>query len=184
MANRMASPEKGNSDARGNASEACQNALALPPQHQLPAMKAFVSANPSNNYNHFYLGLVLGENKLFGEAEACFRRALQSTPEIKQAKYYLARSLLDQGKPQEALPLLDQYLGDRPEMRSSEKAGVTFNRAKALYQLGRLDEASTSLTTIREYWSGIEGAFELSDAIETGQNWRKGRINPKVRNDD
>jgi tetratricopeptide (TPR) repeat protein len=78
-------------------------------------LRAAVFRDPLFNYANFNLGDVLYLQGRYGEAEAMFRRLLNISPEFKWTRPYLAKTLLAQGKAQDALATLQQMRDDDPE---------------------------------------------------------------------
>ncbi|MCX7013216.1 MAG: tetratricopeptide repeat protein [Candidatus Sumerlaeota bacterium] len=86
------------------------------------------------------LAVSLQERGALGEAEAAFRRALEIAPDYTLARKNLADLLLDVNQPEEALALYNQTLHEWPT-----NAEAHLGRARALFALGRVDEARQAL---------------------------------------
>jgi tetratricopeptide (TPR) repeat protein len=114
----------------------------------------------------------LAQDRL-GEAERLFRLALETAPELPDARYNLALVLLRRGQAEEAVSILTALAGERPgdaeyrcalgnalfqSARFAEATGqfarvladhpdhrrAAFGRARALQEDGRVDEAATA----------------------------------------
>jgi tetratricopeptide (TPR) repeat protein len=71
-----------------------------------------------------------------GEAEQQFRLALDTAGDLVAAKYNLALVLVERGKVEQALPLFDQLVEQRPGAED-----IRFAQGHALFLAARFDEA-------------------------------------------
>lgn len=85
------------------------------------------------------IGEALGNLGQVEEAEACFRRALDSDPTIVAARFNLALTRLAAGLPEEARDLLEEVVAARPDL-----APGWLQLGGALNALGRYQEAAAA----------------------------------------
>jgi len=103
-------------------------------------LHAALALSPNDYEAHFALGRVLLRSSDLAGAEQQFRAAIAARSDAAPARLGLANALLAQKKYEPACDALAEYLklnpGDRP---------AHFDRASALLNLGRLDEALVEL---------------------------------------
>lgn len=109
----------------------------------LPDARAAVAAHPVDARAWTFLALALQGPEAAAEREAAYRRALELVPDSAAAAGSLARELLAQGRPEEALRLAWRAVELAPW--SPEAAAV---RLAALTELGRCDEARVALRRV------------------------------------
>ncbi len=102
--------------------------------------RAAVSLAPKDYDAHFALGRVLLRTGDAAEAEAQFREAIAARADSAPARLGLANSLLAEKKTAAASDALDDYLKLNPGDRAAR-----FDRANALYNLDRFDDALAEL---------------------------------------
>jgi tetratricopeptide (TPR) repeat protein len=117
---------------------------------------------------HFYEGYMYWNMAKWEEAEQHFRKALSLNAIYLDARMYLAGTLEQQGRVEEALAELDAALRMQ-NVPNIEQARV--NKAMILKRLGRLDEALTELrqavaTRPRYYRAHFEMAGILEESGE------------------
>ena len=93
----------------------------------------------------FRRGALLMTLERWAEAETCFRRTFAAAPSHFDSAMGLAGALVEQGKPAEAMPLLDAAARAVPH-----SGRVRYFRSVALEEIGRPDEAKTEIATARE----------------------------------
>ena len=109
------------------------------------AAQSAVDRDPLNYYNYCRLGEAKASVRKYPEAEAGFRHALALQASADGLHADLAGSLLDQGKPDEALAELH---------RETDPAIKALNLPIAFYLTRRKDDAERALT----YAQGVYGA--------------------------
>jgi tetratricopeptide (TPR) repeat protein len=87
---------------------------------------------------------LMGQERL-AEAEQQFRLALGTAPGLAAARYNLALVLVQRGRTEEALPLLDRLITDRPADRD-----FRFARGHALFTATRFAEAADEFGRVLE----------------------------------
>lgn len=87
-------------------------------------------------------GLVCYMSRDYDAARDTLRSVLRVAPDAPLPRHFLARLLLLQGLPREAMELLDPFTGPAPGWRSA--------RGRALAQLGRHDEAAGELASLEQ----------------------------------
>lgn len=85
---------------------------------------------------------LMGQERL-AEAEQQFRQSLDTAPELVAARYNLALVLVQRGRTEESLPLLDGLIADRPEDRD-----FRFARGHALFTATRFPEAADEFARV------------------------------------
>ncbi len=99
------------------------------------ALQRAALLDPLNTFVLYNLGDVLYLSRRFAEAEAVFRRLLASTPHFQWTRPRLAMTLLAEGKPKEALAL----------MNHTENMGRVIPWPSVLWANGKTTEADRSL---------------------------------------
>src|ERR1019366_9304308 len=99
-----------------------------------------LALDPNSYEIHFALGRALLRTKDAPGAEAQFRGALATRADSAPARLGLANSLQDQNKSEAASDAFAEYLKLKPEDQSAH-----FDRASALLNFGRLDDALAEL---------------------------------------
>ena len=77
--------------------------------------KSELADNPNDFEANLYLGILLRQDKLFGEAFNYLSRAVQLRPRDQQAHYHLAAVYVARGLPNEARPLLESVIQEHPD---------------------------------------------------------------------
>jgi TolB-like protein/DNA-binding winged helix-turn-helix (wHTH) protein/Tfp pilus assembly protein PilF len=103
-------------------------------------LRAAVFRDPLFNYANFNWGQVLYLQGKYGEAETAWRRLLDISPGFKWTRPYLAKTLLAQGKAQDALATLQQMSDDDPDALDYLPI--------MLYANGRRADADVALQTL------------------------------------
>ena len=92
---------------------------------------------------HYNAGVCLGKLGRHNEARQEFLRALELHPDLRVAKTALAWCYVELQKPDQALALFEENLGE-------ENHGVAQGYAQALQELARYDEAQTAYARVLE----------------------------------
>ena len=82
------------------------------------AMKIFrveLADNPNDFDANLFLGVLLRREKQFDEAQEHLSRALKLRPRDSYARYHMGALLVTLGKPQEALPLLEEVVKEHAD---------------------------------------------------------------------
>ena len=75
-------------------------------QDKIAQFQKMAAEDPDNELGHFRLGQFLAEDNQFAEAEKCFRRVIELSPEFSKAHQLLGESLVKQDKKPEAIEAL------------------------------------------------------------------------------
>ena len=100
-------------------------------------------AQPKNGQASGRLGMVLEANTLYTPAVLAYRRAILLEPKEFAWRYYLALTLQQQFKLEEALDAVSAALSIRPSY-----AAAILKRGELLLKLGRLQESSATLESL------------------------------------
>lgn len=114
------------------------------------SLQASVSLDPLNNFAWWNLGTaryLAGRN---ADAEAAYRRLLEIAPDFAWAKSYLARTLLEEGKAEAALTMV------QAEAEEINRLDVL---PAVLDALGRRTEADAALRDLTSKYSSTEAYF-------------------------
>ena len=104
---------------------------------------------------------LMGQNRL-AEAERQFRLALDTAPGLAAASYNLALVLVDRGKADEAIPMLEELALARPD-----DADFRFARGHALFAAARFAEAADQFAMVlAAHPDHRRAAFGLARALE------------------
>ena len=108
---------------------------------------------PGNAWGHFMLGLSASKAGDVGTATKAFDEALRIDPNHVKTLINSARLLIDQKKPDDALPRLDHVMMLEPESNTVHRL-----YARAFYAQGKVDEAIASYERAialdaDDYWS-------------------------------
>jgi tetratricopeptide (TPR) repeat protein len=103
-------------------------------------LRRLLSDDPDNQPALRLAGMICHRMRRLDEAAATFRHRLTLAPGSPEARNDLANVLLDLGRNDEVLELLDKRLAV-----NAGEAALWFNRARALKQLGRTEEAIAPL---------------------------------------
>ncbi len=142
------------SDAPGDplASRALGEAAlaAYEPRIATEALSRLVQSAPDDPDGHYLLGRAQRLGSDADEAERSFRRALEILPEHTDARLALGRLLLDGGKYAEADELY-QELARQSGIASGAATALLgrLGRVEALLGLGRVDDASVQMESVR-----------------------------------
>ena len=109
---------------------------------QINQLTAELARSPSNAPLYFQRAELYRIDQDFTNALADLNRAAQIDPSLVRVDFCRGRVLFDAGRPQEALPLLDKYLADKPQ--DTEAFSI---RARTLRKLGEFNRAATDYTT-------------------------------------
>jgi hypothetical protein len=91
-----------------------------------------------NAYHHFQLGDVYFQRGKFAAAEQCYRAALERDPNDLDGRAHLGQCLLRQNRPDEARPLLEAVMQEKPE---HDYGHTMMALAETLTALGETDNA-------------------------------------------
>jgi tetratricopeptide (TPR) repeat protein len=105
--------------------------------------RAQAVAQPKNGQASGRLGMVLEANTLYAPAALAYQRAIRLEPKEFAWRYYLALTLQQQFKLQEALDAVSAALSIRPNY-----SAAILKRGELLLKLGRLQESSATLETL------------------------------------
>jgi tetratricopeptide (TPR) repeat protein len=100
-------------------------------------------AQPKNGQASGRLGMVLEANTLYAPAALAYRRAIRLEPKEFAWRYYLALTLQQQFKQEEALDAVSAALSIRPNY-----SAALLKRGELLLKLGRLQESSATLESL------------------------------------
>jgi len=98
-----------------------------------------------NAYHHFQLGDVYFRKGKLAEAEKCYRAALEREPQDIDARAHLGQCLVRMNRPQEARPLLESVMHEKPD---HDYGHTMMALAETLTALGETDHAL-------QYWQHI-----------------------------
>ena len=101
------------------------------------------AAQPTNGQASGRLGMVLEANTLYTPAALAYRRAIRLEPKEFAWRYYLALTLQEQFKLEEALDAVSTALSIRPTY-----SAAILKRGELLLKLGRLKESSATLESL------------------------------------
>jgi tetratricopeptide (TPR) repeat protein len=79
------------------------------------AFRTELATNPNDFDANLYLGVLLRQDKLADEAAGHLKRAIQLRPREQYSRYHLAAVYAMEGKPADALPLLEGVLKEHPD---------------------------------------------------------------------
>ena len=105
--------------------------------------RAQAVAQPKSGQASGRLGMVLEANTLYAPAALAYQRAIRLEPKEFAWRYYLALTLQQQFKLQEALDAVSAALSIRPNY-----AAAILKRGELLLKLGRLQESNATLETL------------------------------------
>jgi tetratricopeptide (TPR) repeat protein len=105
--------------------------------------RAQAMAEPKNAQASGRLGMVLEANTLYTPAALAYRRAIRLEPKEFAWRYYLALTLQQQFKLEEALDAVTAALSIRPSY-----SAAILKRGELLLKLGRLKESSTTFESL------------------------------------
>ncbi len=100
-------------------------------------------AEPESGPASGRLGMVLQANALYPPAVLAYERAIQLDPDEFAWRYYLAATLEQQSKLEEAVEMITEALRIRPDY-----APAVTKRGELLFDLGRLEESDAVLTSL------------------------------------
>ena len=112
-------------------------------QQQLAAIQAALAATPDHPSAHYDLGVSLQYLEQLDAAAAAFRVALEQDPEDVQARRMLAMVLRNQGRPEEAIAVLQPAAGSMP-------IPCDLGRILALY----MDQRQAARPHLEACWAG------------------------------
>ena len=115
--------------------------------------------NPTSAVAYANLGVTLDARGNRAEAEAAYRKALDLDPNHRAASYNLVGNLLDQGRPADAIEVIDRLLP------ANDSAALRRRYGDALVQAGRAPEAigqyRQSLAKDPRYYPAMNGLAAL-----------------------
>lgn len=104
-------------------------------------LKNILRANPDDVDARIELGMVSLELDAYADAEKELRAALELGAELDPLRVPLGTAMLNQGKASEVL----EYLGTEDATGSAADADLLLLRGRALFALGRIDDARSAL---------------------------------------
>lgn len=115
---------------------------------------------PSDADYHFWLGVACWSLMDFDAERAEYFEALRLDPDHFSANLYLGHAYMDQGEWGPALAQYDKVLKDYPY-----EPGALYNRAVALLELGRDQEAREALKTFLTYYPDGSMGIQATDML-------------------
>jgi tetratricopeptide (TPR) repeat protein len=111
------------------------------PEVREAVMTAYQQAvnQPSSGPASGRLGMVLHAHAVYAPAAAAYQRAIRLEPDEFAWRYYLALTLAQMGRPEEALKALSDALRKRPGY-----APAVLKKGELLFQLGRLGQSQSA----------------------------------------
>jgi tetratricopeptide (TPR) repeat protein len=106
--------------------------------------RALLKERPDDLRALYLLGL-MALHQSPKDAEPLFRRVVDGDPQDAYAKYFLAQSVLSQGRADAALALFDNAIALDPRLRSAQ-----YGASQALARLGRTTEAAARLDQFQQ----------------------------------
>lgn len=100
---------------------------------------------PDAAYCHTQYGAALAKEKNFPEAEAAYRKGLEIDPNMTLGNVGLALVLIQNGKPDEAIPYCDKVLAAYPDFAMAYDA-----KGQALVAQNKIDEAKANYRTAKD----------------------------------
>lgn len=121
-------------------------------------------AEPENGQASGRLGMVLQANTLYPAAALAYQRAVQLEPDDFVWQYYLALTLQEMSKLEEAVDTLSAALQIRPDY-----APAIIKRGELLFELGRFEESSATLESALELSPGSAEALYTLARVKYAQ---------------
>jgi sulfatase maturation enzyme AslB (radical SAM superfamily) len=121
----------------------------LAASQRLEEAERLLAGHPDHLECVFRRGAVLLTLERWAEAESCFRRVLAAAPNHPDSAMGLAGALVEQGRPMEALPLLNAAKRANPQ-----SGRIRYFRGIALEELGRGAEGLEEVATARSLLIG------------------------------
>jgi len=127
------------------------------------AARAFLRRDPDDVAALCVLADIAGRSGIYGESEKLYRKAIDSAPDFAEAKVKLAKILLQQNRPADALALLDEVL-----LREPLLAPAYFARLAILGQTGAYQTALDSYVELLAHrpddaalWLGLANLLKI-----------------------
>lgn len=117
-------------------------------------------ARIGNAANHEELGDELWRQKKYGRAEECYRAALAKDPTLRDSQVRLAYCLLEQKRPQDALPLFEKAIATD---RTHDHEHLLWKSARCYVLVGRHAEARALYEEYTSRHSYAEPLVELAE---------------------
>ena len=120
------------------------------------AVRAFLRRDPDDVAAQYMLADIAGRAGIYGESEKLYRQVLDSAPDFAEAKVKLAKILLLQNRPPDALALLDEVLLREPLFAPAYLARLAILSQTGAYQaaLESYAELLTHLPDDPALWLG------------------------------
>jgi tetratricopeptide (TPR) repeat protein len=117
-------------------------------------------------HHHAQLGDIYLRQEKFDQAEKCYRAAFERDPDDEDTQAHLGQSLLRLGKPQEALPLLQQVCQRNPK---HEYGYSLMNLAECFAALGDQRQAMETWQRVVENYSYARARVALAECYLAAQ---------------